>query len=132
MYQRRVPILVLLIQFGVALQQEPHHLFTAQIQPHSYGAMSRASSQLCSCRAHLHVAVLAGQVKRRGALVGAGVDVGPVAYEQGQQGRVAVQGGDVQRREAISVIAVNTQSSSLQDGQLQDREAKVSDVSFSS
>lgn len=34
---------------------------------------------------YLDVAVLAGQVKRRGALVGADVDVGSVADQQGDQ-----------------------------------------------
>lgn len=70
---------------------------------------------------YLNVAVPAGQVKRRGALVGAGVDVGSVADQQGEQRRVAVQGGGVERREAVNVRAVNAESSGLQDGQLQDR-----------
>ena len=66
------------------------------------------------------MAVLAGQVQRCGALVVAGVDVGSVADEQGGQRGVAVQGGDVERRETISVTAVDPESSGLQDGQLQD------------
>lgn len=63
--------------------------------------------------------MLAGQVKRRGALVGAGVDVGSVADQQGGQRRVAVQGGDVERREAVDVAAVDAESSGLKDRQLQ-------------
>lgn len=62
---------------------------------------------------YLDVAVLAGQVKRRGALVGAGVDVGSVADQQGDQRRVAVQGSDVERREAVNVRAANAESSGL-------------------
>lgn len=69
---------------------------------------------------YLDVAVLAGQVKRCGALVGAGVDVGSVADQQAGQCRVAVQGGDVERCEAVNVTAVNAESSGLQDRQLWD------------
>lgn len=39
---------------------------------------------------HLDVAVLGGQVKRCSTLVGASVDVGSVADQQGSQRRVAV------------------------------------------
>ena len=64
------------------------------------------------------MAVLAGQVERRGALVGAGVDVGAVADQQGGQRRVAVKGGDVERREAVDVAAVDAEGPGLEDGQL--------------
>jgi len=37
------------------------------------------------------MAVLAGQVKRRGVLVGASIDTGTVAYQKGSQRRVAMQ-----------------------------------------
>lgn len=66
------------------------------------------------------MAVLAGQVKRRGALVGAGVDIGSMADQQGSQRGVAVQGGDVERRKAVNVVTVNAESSGLQDGELQE------------
>lgn len=67
---------------------------------------------------YLDVAVLAGQMKGRGALVGACVDVGSVADQQSGQRGAAVQGGDMERRETVNIAAVNAQSSGLQDRKL--------------
>lgn len=67
---------------------------------------------------YLDVAVLGGQVQRCGALVGAGVDVGSMANQQSGQRRVAVQGGDVQRRVTVNVTTSNAESAGLQDRQL--------------
>lgn len=66
------------------------------------------------------MAVLASQVKRRGALVGAGIHVGPVADQQGGQGQVSVEGGDVEGRESVDVAAVYAESSRLLHRQLQE------------
>lgn len=68
---------------------------------------------------HLDVAVLAGQVQRRGAVVVAPVDVGAVADEQRHEATVAVQRRHVQRREAVHVAAVDAQRAGRRDGQLQ-------------
>lgn len=68
---------------------------------------------------YLDVAVLAGQVQRRGALVGACVDVGAVADEQGGQCRVSVQCSHMERRKSVHVAAVNTQRADMRYRQLQ-------------
>lgn len=67
---------------------------------------------------YLDVAVLAGQVQRRGALVGACVNVGAVADQQGGQRRVSVQRGHVERRESVHVAAVDTERAGVRDRQL--------------
>lgn len=74
------------------------------------------------------MAVLGGQVQRCGALVGAGVDVGSVANQQGGQRRVAVQGGDVQRRVTVNVTTSNAESAGLQDRQLRHTNTQMTRV----
>ncbi|KAF3855367.1 hypothetical protein F7725_023422 [Dissostichus mawsoni] len=54
-----------------------------------------------SASSYLDVAVLGGQVQRRGAVVVSGVDVGSVSDQQSEQRRVSVQRSDVKRREAV-------------------------------
>lgn len=74
------------------------------------------------------MAVLGGQVQRCGALVGARVDVGSVANQQGGQRRVAVQGGDVQRRVTVNVTTSNAESAGLQDRQLRHTNTQMTRV----
>lgn len=73
---------------------------------------------------YLDVAVLAGQVQRRGAVVVAPVDVGAVADEQRHEATVAVQRRHMQRREAVHVAAVDAQRAGRRDGQLQEKEVE--------
>lgn len=65
------------------------------------------------------MAVLAGQVQRRGTLVGASVDGGAVADQQADQQRMTMQGSDVEGRETVHVRAVNPQDPSLQGTHLE-------------
>lgn len=122
-YQGCVAVMILLVKFCVALQQKRQHLNTTSTQQrrhtlvNGFESTAPLPSLLCS---YLDVAVLAGQVKRRGTLVGAGVDVGALADQQGGQLRVAVQGGDVERCESVDVAAVDAESSGLQDRELED------------
>lgn len=76
------------------------------------------------------MAVLGGQVQRCGALVGAGVDVGSMANQQGGQRRVAVQGGDVQRCVTVNVTTANAESAGLQDRQLRHTNTPRTRVGF--
>lgn len=57
-------------------------------------------------------------MKRRGTLIGASIDVCTMADQQTGEHRVTMQGSHVQRREAVKVTAVYSQSSSLQDTHL--------------
>lgn len=67
---------------------------------------------------YLYVTVLAGQVERRGTLVGASIDVCTVADQQAGEHRVTMQGSHMQRRETVKVTAVYSQRSCLQDTHL--------------
>lgn len=104
-YQGRVAVAILLVELGVALQQELHHLHTQARQRRRGGRLSVKRRG----HAHLQVVILAGQVKGRGLAVAARVHVGAAADEKRRQLPAAVRAGHVEGSHAVRVGALRAQ-----------------------